>query len=164
MRNWATKSMEELVQGLEELIVIFEEKGIKAKFSIDKSFSDFGNSAYLYIRDEEFNMLFKFRNSDHGFSNQYRMQNELNMHPFTLGEHILKVERFFFPERFEEVRYMRFGAWHYLREQDLEKLGFEYEVDESYERVASSGAVMKKVKVKNVKELEIRRVKHELID
>ena len=120
------------------------------EMSINHSETDFGKSSYLYVGP------FKIRCSDHGVGTQ-RVFSELHLHDITKQSILDRIERYFFPDRFQEVESLTYGDVQLASENKIKGLTYEYKML-GYVRESSKGNKMYNIRVKNVRTTEFVRI------
>jgi hypothetical protein len=134
--------MENIKQTIRDFGRQLESIGI-TNFNYSDSVTSFGESSYLMVGP------FKVRYSDHGVSSVDRIMSELHLCKLTWNMHLETIERYFFPERFEEVTTLEFG-WSFEHPADmLYKETFEYKIINPCVFVTKKGRVMVKMRRRN---------------
>jgi len=130
---------------LEKLVSKLEDVGIVADMSISKSKTNFGYSTYLYVGP------FKIRASDHS-TGLNRMMEEYPLFSHNFNEIFETVERYYFSERYEEIKSLEFGNEHEANDnkiKGLEVAGIEYEVVKPNIRKSKKGSNISIIRVRN---------------
>lgn len=123
-------------------------------FRYSDSETDFGKSSYL-IADG-----LKVRCSDHSISNIGRMSSEIPLFSFNFTEVVQKIERFYFPERYQKITTLVFGDAHYIGKDKLHTIKDDFKVIEDVAFITKKGREMSKIARRNVEKINYIKIKN----
>lgn len=149
MRNLTKEEVKNIIESFYNSL-----KSLNLDSFVDKvchSSTDFGNSSYLYIGP------YKVRVSDHSVKDR-RVLTELHLSDFNFNEVLEVIEKYFFPERFEQIETYEFGDVHERKESSLSALYFDYKIISGSERLSKKGEKLVSVQIKNKKVVSFKRI------